>query len=647
MAKKTPSDTYAAPVDPVSPGLHHGDGTNPDLPVDFDRIVDAVMSRRAVLGRGVAFGAAAFVMGTGCIVPRSAHAASRLTFDAVTASTADTVSVPAGHSWHVVARWGDPLWSKGQPFDGKTMGTGESQMLAFGDNVDGMELFSSGTTTLLAVNNEYTNLKLVFADRDGRKPASDDDVRKCMAAHGVSVIEVAQKDGKWAVVKDSKYNRRITPTTPMEITGPARGNALMKTASDPTGTTCLGTWNNCGAGRTPWGTFLTCEENFNGYFASSDAAVSPPAELKRYGIKVTDAGYSWIKNDERFDISKHPNEANRFGYVVEIDPMDPTSKPKKLTALGRLKHENAAVTVANNGHVVVYMGDDERGEFVYRFVSEGKYVAGGDNRNLLENGKLYVARFGDDMTGEWVELTPASTGMASQADVCIRTRQAGSAVKATTMDRPEWVAVNPLKPEVYLCLTNNSQRGKRPNAGGDATPATGPNPRAGNNYGQIVRWRPDNGDHTAARFNWDFFVLAGNPTVHNDRDKGVAAYAGSKNITHENMFNSPDGMAFDSRGLLWIQTDGNDSNTGEYAGMGNNQMLVGDPETGEIRRFLVGPVECEVTGIAWSPDKKTVFVGIQHPGDEGKGASHWPDGGDSTPRSAVIAITRNDGGVLG
>jgi len=440
-------------------------------------------------------------------------------------------------------------------------------------------------------------------------------------------------------VKDSHYNRRITADTPMMITGPAAGHDLLKTSADRSGTTSLGTWNNCGNGKTPWGTYLACEENFNGYFSSSDPEYKPSAELSRYGVGLKDWGYAWATADERFDISKHPNEPNRAGYIVEIDPLDPTSTPKKRTALGRFKHENAEVVIAGNGHVVVYLGDDERGEFLYKFVSNGTYSAGGDNTDLLEDGSIFVAKFADDMRGEWVELTPAATGMKSQAEICIHTRQAASAVGATTMDRPEWVAANPNKVEAYCCLTNNKNRGKKPNKGGDETPVGGPNPRAGNNYGQIVRWIPDNGDHTATGFAWDLFVTAGNPTVHAD------AYAGSKNVTADNTFNSPDGLAFDSTGMLWIQTDGKYSNAGDFANQGNNQMLVGDPETGEIHRFMVGPNECEVTGISWSPDRKTVFVGLQHPGE--KGNSHFPGGGSSLPRSVVIAIQRDGGGLVG
>ena len=605
---------------------------------DFAKLAAKAMSRRGFLSGSAAFAASAFVMSTGVLKPLTALAgASRFGFDAVAANTLDTVTVPRGYGWHPVARWGDPMWSRGPEFDQKTRGTGASQELAFGDNNDGMALFNHRGRTVLAVNNEYVNRGIVF-EGGGKLPRNADDVRKSKAAHGVSVMELQRKDGKWSIVKDSPYNRKITADTPMEITGPARGHDLVKTAADPAGTRTLGTWNNCGNGRTPWGTYLTCEENFDDYFSSASAGAKVTPEFKRYGVDAKDK-YGWAMTDERFDIARHPNEPNRAGYIVEIDPLDPKSTPKKRTALGRFKHENAELVLTANGQVVVYLGDDERGEFLYKFVSDGRYVEGGDNADLLETGKLYVARFADGGRGEWLELTPEATGMASAAEVCIHTRIAASAVKATTMDRPEWVAANPKNAEVYCALTNNKNRGKKPNAGGDATPVDGPNPRAGNLYGQIVRWRPDGGDHLATGFAWDLYVVAGNPTVHQD------ANAGSKNVNKDNMFNSPDGIAFDRNGMLWIQTDGNYSNAEGFAGQGNNQMLVGDPVTGEIRRFLVGPRECEITGMAWSADGRTLFVGIQHPGEDGN--SHFPDGGDTVPRSTVIAVTRDDGGLIG
>jgi secreted PhoX family phosphatase len=607
---------------------------------DFDRVVEEAITRRGFLSGVIAFGAGSFVLGTSTLTPSSAYAgSSRLAFEQVGANTLDTVTLPAGYSSQVVVRWGDPLFS-GQPeFDQETRGTAASQALSYGDNIDGMALFEFDGATVLVNNNEYTNPDIIWGNRGEGLPETDDDVLKGMHAHGVSIVEVANGPNGWTLVKDSKFTRRITPETEMEITGPARGHALMQTSADPSGSKSLGTWNNCGNGKTPWGTYLACEENFNGYFSSSDENIELTAGHKRYGVNTSDWGFGWARVDERFDVSKHPNEANRAGWVVEIDPADPTSTPKKRTALGRFKHENAEVVVNGDGHVVVYMGDDERGEFLYRFVSEGVFSEGGDNGNLLEDGTLYVAQIHPDGTGKWLELNPETTGMSSRAEVLVHARLAASAVGATTMDRPEWVAANPKKAEVYVALTNNKNRGIKPNAGGDLTPPLGANPRAENHYGQVMRWWPAGADHTSDSFTWDLFALAGNPSVHED------AYGGSFNINDGNMFNSPDGLFFDTKGLLWIQTDGNYSNEADFAGQGNNQMLVGDPATGEIKRFLVGPKECEVTGSAMSSDGKTLFVGIQHPGE--RGDSHWPDGGDTVPRSAVIAITRDDGDQIG
>ncbi|MBO9435954.1 PhoX family phosphatase [Ruegeria sp. R13_0] len=605
---------------------------------EFDRVVERALSRRGFLGGVLAMGS--FTAVGGSLLPTGARAsADRFSFEAIPVSTADEVVVPAGYKAEVMVRWGDPLWSDAPEFDHATRGTAASQERAFGDNTDGQDVFFHDGHVLLVVNNEYTNRDILWGNNPDAKAASDDDVAKGMMAHGVTVVEIANTDGTWGIVKDSPYNRRITPQTDMTLTGPAAGHDLMKTAADPTGTTSKGTWNNCGNGMTPWGTYLACEENFNGYFSAEDENHEVSPELKRYGVSASDWGYGWAKIDDRFDVSKNPNEPNRAGYVVEIDPTDPTSTPRKLTALGRFKHENAESLVNNDGRVVVYMGDDERGEFLYRFVSDGVYAAGVDTNALLENGTLSVAKFNDDGTGEWLDLTPETTGLASQAEISIHTRQGASAVGATTMDRPEWVAANPNVAEVYCCLTNNKNRGVKPNAGGDDTSVNGPNPREANNYGQIVRWRPEGGDHTAPGFGWDLYVLAGNPNVHQD------AYGGSDNVNAENMFNSPDGLKFDSNGLLWIQTDGNYGNEGDFEGQGNNQMLAGDPVTGEIRRFLVGPNECEITGLSWSPDRRTMFVGVQHPGEDGN--SHWPEGGDAVPRSAIIAVTREDGGLVG
>lgn len=600
---------------------------------DFERVVQSAMSRRNFLGGLVVMGSGAAAMGTGLLSTTSAQAAvSRFGFKPIPIQTDFSVHVPEGYSWDVLVRWGDPLFSDGPDFDHATGGTAASTERAFGENTDGMELFNIGGKQVIAVNHEYANLKTNFPNNEDGKPTSAEDVLKTQNLQGVAVFEVAESDDGWSVVVDSPFNRRITHNTPMRIEGPAAGHDLLKTAADASGTTVLGTMNNCGAGKTPWGTYLTCEENFNGYFGSTDEAVELPADFKRYGIK-TEGRYGYETYDPRYDLSQNPNEPYRFGYIVEIDPSDASSTPVKRTALGRFKHENAACTVAPNGQVVVYMGDDERGEFLYKYVSNGVYSPGADTSSLLNDGQLYVAKFHDDGLGEWLALTEEATGM-TYAEICVLTRVAASKVGATTMDRPEWVAINPQAVEAYCCLTNNKNRAVKPNAGGDETPVNGPNPRAENNYGQIVRWYPADDDHTSQIFKWDLYVMAGNPTVHED------AYGGSANVNEGNLFNSPDGMMFDSSGLVWIQTDGDDGNEGDFAGMGNNQMLVGDPVTGEIVRFLTGPNGSEVTGITWSSDRRTVFAGIQHPGGS------FPDG-EGLPRSSIVAVKRDDNAVIG
>ena len=605
----------------------------------FTKLANKALSRRKFLVTGTAFGSIASIFGTTAPGTINAKSKNRLLFETVPTNRLDTVTVPRGYNWHVVASWGDPLWSDGSPFDYETRGTGSSQERAIGDNNDGMSFFQDGAHSVLVVNNESCNHSIIYGNRTTKLPENADDIRKGKAAHGVSIFEIKHQDDKWQIVLDSPYNRKVTADTPIDITGPARGHDLLKTAQNPDGDVARGTFNNCGNGRTPWGTYLTCEENFNGYFSASNANYQPSMELTRYGIGNKDRGYAWANIDERFDISLHPNEPNRHGYIVEIDPLNPSSRPRKRTALGRFKHENAEVTLAADGRIVVYMGDDERGEYLYKFISDRRYANDEDTDTLLDSGSLYAAKFEDGGEGRWLELSRATTGMASQAEICIHTRLAASAVKATTMDRPEWICVDPLKEEVYCCLTNNKNRGIKPNRGGDPTPVGGPNPRTSNKYGQIVRWRPTSGDHASAYFDWNLFAVAGNPTVYKD------ARAGSENISADNTFNSPDGLAFDNNGLLWIQTDGNYSNEGDFAGQGNNQMLAGDPASGEIKRFLVGPKECEVTGITWSANRKTMFVGIQHPGE--RGDSHFPDGDNTVPRSSIVAIARDDDGLIG
>lgn len=618
---------------------------------DFDRMTAKGVSRRNFLRGGAAamglFLAASPLAQAVAAATRS-ESSKLMGFKAVAARTADSFVVPEGYVAKPLISWGDPIIKGAPAFDQSGTQNAAAQAGQFGDNTDGMSLFPlSEDRALLAVNNEYTNYEYLYA-HGGQQDLTADEVKKSQAAHGVSIFEIRRNaKGEWQVDPNSDYNRRITAYTPMDLTGPVAGHSLMKTAADAKGTRALGTFNNCANGETPWGTYLTCEENFHKYFGSAEDEVDLPARDKRYGLKAGNRGYQWYRHDERFDLAKHPNEPHRFGWVVEIDPMDPNATPKKRTALGRFKHENAALTIDNNGHVVVYLGDDERGEHLYKFVSKGKYNANDKaaNRDLLEEGTLYVARFSANDgeikgQGEWVELThgknglTAANGFADQAEVLIFAREAATQVGATTMDRPEWVAVHPDNKAVFCTLTNNKNRGK------DGQPVGGPNPRAKNNYGQILRWWPHNGDHTDSRFDWDLFAIAGNPTV------AEGLYAGSDNINADNMFNSPDGIGFDKTGRLWIQTDGKYSNEGEFAGMGNNQMLCADPETGEIRRFATGPIACEITGLTFSPDQRTVFIGVQHPGEKGA-PSHFPAGGNSKPRSTIMVVQREDGGIIG
>ena len=604
----------------------------------FEKITNSLISRRNLIKKGFAFGGLALMGSTlGSINAYSSQ--SFFNFTKVDCNNNDTITLPEQYNWSVVSKWGDPMWSDVEEFNQTSCGSHESQLKSVGDNNDGMELFiTSDNKTLLAVNNEYTNHKIIFSNRKSLLPENKEDVLKGMYAHGVSIFEIKNSNNQWNLVKDSKYNRRITPFTKMEITGPAKGHSLMKTKEDKDGIYAKGTWNNCGSGKTPWGTYLTCEENFNKYFSSSDKNFKSTNELNRYGIRTREIGLNWAKADSRFDLSKEVNEPNKVGYVVEIDPLNPNSTPKKHTALGRFKHENAELVISKDGKIIVYMGDDERGEYLYKYVSNESINEVKDKSTLLSNGNLYVAKFNDNFTGEWLLLDTQTTGLSSKAEVCIFTRLAASKVGATTMDRPEWIASNPKKNEVCCCLTNNKNRGIKTNKGGDKVDVDKVNPRKNNKYGQIVRWKPRDNNHSSVYFEWDLFVVAGNPNVHDDNNKG------SKNIDKENMFNSPDGLKFDKYGRLWIQTDGNYSNSGDFKGMGNNQMLIADTNTGKIKRFMVGPKECEVTGLTFAPDYKTVFVGIQHPGE--RLGSNFPDNGNNKPRSCIIAIQKKDGSEI-
>lgn len=638
--------------------------TNLSANPEFQTVVDSAVSRRGFLRSGTGLTAAMFLgLGgglAGCATSAS-HGSGKplMGFKAIPISTSDSLQIAPGYTASVLAPWGTPLIDGAPNFKGDGSEDAAAQALQVGDNHDGIHFFAldgKNHEGLLVMNHEYCTVDektgayvWLFGSKgaDVRKTWSKDNVHKSMNAHGVSVIHIQKNaKGQWDLVKGSAYHRRITAFSAMEMTGPAAGDALLQTKGDPSGRRAQGTFNNCGNGFTPWGTYLTCEENFNNYFGTSGAEDRRNAAQKRYGLSAKGSTFQWEKHEARFDYAKEPNESNRFGWIVEIDPFNPGSIAQKRTALGRFKHENAAFALTKDGRAVVYMGDDQVNDYIYKFVSDGKYTKGGDNSQLLDKGKLYVARFdagkavGDFAgTGEWLLLDKqanpklqADSSFANQAAVLVHARMAGDVVGATKMDRPEWVSVHPKTGEVYVTLTNNTSR----------TVADEANPRAKNVYGQIVRWREAGGDAAATTFEWDIFVLAGNPTVHTERKD---LRAGSANITVDNTFNSPDGLAFDADGRLWIQTDGKYSNQGDYAGQGNNQMLCADPVTKEIRRFFVGPKEAEVTGITFTPDHKTMFINIQHPGEEGD--SHWPGGGSTIPRSATVVITKDDGGVIG
>lgn len=629
---------------------------------DFETILAANPLRRRLLQAGLG-GAALSFFGIGALATPLQR--PEIGFKAIAASIEDAVRVPEGYLVQVLYAWGDPV-STGPAFKPDASNSTTDQAGQAGMHHDGMHFFPmtengklSSTHGLMCINHEYTDDGLLHPD--GMADWSHAKTLKSQSAHGVSIIEVENKGNRWQVVRPSRFARRITARTPVRIAGPAAGSPAMCTKDDRRGNVVFGTLNNCAMGVTPWGTYLTCEENFNGYFNGLE---QPTEAQKRYGIREKGAGYRWHEHDSRFDVATEPNESNRFGWVVEIDPRNPAKAPAKRTALGRFKHEGATVTTGRDGRVVVYMADDERFEYIYKFVSRDRFDAATTaTNNLLDAGTLYVARFGGDGRGEWLALEPGQNGLNEangfneQADVLIRARQAADLAGATKMDRPEWIAVHPATGEVYCTLTNNSKRGS-----GNAPGIDPANPRKENVFGHIIRWREDGsdggnaGDNNASstRFSWDVFILCGDPQ-HADAEK-------RGNIKGD-AFASPDGLWFDPAGRLWIQTDVSTGaiNRGDFANLGNNQMLVADIVSGETRRFLSGPNGCEITGITGTPDARSLFVNIQHPGETASErsdparptlvsrwpANQFPEITGGRPRSATIVITRKDGGVIG
>ncbi len=611
-------------------------------------------SKRAFLKSGVVVSLASVMAPlAGCAVLSGPQ--KKLGFKPIPVGMGDKLVVPEGYTAMPLAPWGEPVGIAGRmpafKMDGSN--TAEDQAVQMGMHHDGLAFFplQGSSRGLLAINHEYTDDGLLHVG--GFNQMNPEKVRKAQNAHGLSVIEVEMKNGRWDMVRPSPYARRVTLSTPFRVAGPAAGHALMRTSADPQGVTILGTLNNCASSKTPWGTYLSGEENFAFYFGAGD---KPTKDQQRWGAPKS-GFYAWDKHDPRFDLQKNPNELHRFGWVVELDPMDPNSTPVKRTALGRAAHEGAWVGVTKDGRAVVYSGEDARFEYIYKFVSRDKIKQAGNgltqaqaNKDLLDHGVLHVARFDANGKGQWIPMVhgqgplTAANGFADQGEVLIKSRQASDLLGATKMDRPEWLTIDPQSGWVYCTLTNNSQRGTPGKPGVDAA-----NPRANNVMGQIIRWKDEN-DFDGRTFEWNHLVLAGDP--NNQR-------ADAKGNINGDIYACPDGITFDKQGVLWIQTDAHATQMykSELARIGNNQMLACDTATGETRRFLTGPTNCEGTGVAFTPDSTTMFVSIQHPGETPSDRSdpanpsqysNWPDYAlNGRPRSALVVIRKIDGDVVG
>ncbi len=648
----------------------------------FSAVAALRTDRRDVLKGGLAVALTGFVAGG--VIGRADHAWAESTagqligFRPVPVSEADTVVVPPGYRYQVLVPWGEPITGTYPEF--RPDNTGAEQAMQMGMHHDGMHFFpiegtdpflGNSSDGLLVMNHEYIEPRLLHTEAAGRALHSmqvivhDDGTRdpnhalKEINAHGVSVVRVRRnEDGQWEKVRDPR-NRRITGLTPMRISGPLRAHPDMVTPFSPSGEMTRGTLNNCAHGVTPWNTYLACEENWWFYFTNNEPDSAPPSQ-SRYSVgRINMWNWHLVSNNadefRRFDATPtgesptedYRNEPHCFGWVVEIDPFDPDSVPVKRTHLGRFSHEGAVFSPAREGEpVVVYSGDDATNSYIYKFVSARPYQRATANGSLLDDGTLYAARFHEDGTGEWLALAPERNGLTAEngfpdlASILLNARGAADVAGATPMDRPEWGAVDPTDGTVYFTLTNNSRRSQTNAA----------NPRTNNVYGHIVRWSEAGDNPASARFTWEFFALGGD-TEHGRDLSGNP-------LTEDNMFGSPDGLWVDADRRVWIQTDVAESSIGRgaYEFLGNNMMLAADPDTGEIRRFLTGPIGQEITGVITTPDQRTMFVNVQHPGagitsaDDfaaGRHASHWPDGGNAIPRSATIVITRDDGGKIG
>ena len=640
-------------------------GSNPSPNRPLHEVIDARLSRRAAL-RGIVGAGAAALLADSLVAEAAAQALevprhggpSTLTFPELRQQMSQNHAVADGYETQIVIRWGDPVLDGAPPFDPHKQ-TADAQARQFGYNNDYLDFFPlpQGSQTsdhgLLCVNHEYTNTNLMFAGigegRAARGRTTKEQAAVEIAAHGMSVVEIKRESGTWRGVPGGRFNRRITMNTPMRVSGPAAGHARLKTNADPTGTQVLGTLNNCAGGNTPWGTVITAEENFNNYFGGQAAeSGAEAATYRRYGV-LREGTWAWARHFDRFNLDKEPNEPNRFGWIVEFDPYDPDSVPVKRTALGRFKHEGATHAVGHDGRVAFYCGDDERFEYLYKFVTARPWnpTDRAANRDLMDDGTLYVAQFAEKGELRWLPLVhgqgplTAANGFHSQADVLIEARRAADLVGATPMDRPEDVETNPVTGRVYVMLTNNSSRTAQ-----QRNPA---NPRPQNLHGHVVELIPPGAgtgkvDHAATEAKWEIFLAAGKPGL----DPGAQYHRATSD---NGWLSCPDNCAFDSKGRIWIATDGAPANAGIADG------LWASDTTGYGRAlprlFYQAPTGAEVCGPRFTPDNRTLFIAIQHPGEDPGStfetpSTRWPDFVDGTPpRPAVVAIVKKDGGEIG
>jgi secreted PhoX family phosphatase len=662
----------------------------------FAQLLSQRVTRRRVLATGAMLAPLAIAGGSLLQACASVPPDDRLGFKSIAGSRADAVILPPGYRYDVIARWGESLWSSVPDLDAARLadgvllepGAAQRQERQFGTNCDAIHFFpldARGDRGILCVNNEYTQDDLMFpghpgiagALRGGSRDyarAHSQAVAVSKAAQGVSVVEIVRARGRWQMVKDSRFNRRITAETPMDLGGPARGAALLRTQTDPDGVRAFGTFSNCAGGETPWGTYLTAEENIQDYFgnleqlrARTDVDPHILESHRRWRMWKAHSLYGWEAVDARFDLPRTPTEPFRFGWIVEIDPRDPTRAPVKRTALGRFAHEGASPFIAHDGRVAVYLGDDDKFEHIYKFVSDARFDAKNPaaNRDLLDRGTLYVARLDASGRGEWLPLVfdpkgplNAAAGFRDQAEVLINARAAASLLGATPMDRTEDIEANPATGRIYVACTRNEQRtatpGQRMYAGREVECGIDPaNPRGANPFGHIIEIRKAGDEHTAREFSWEVFLLGGDPaggrlvTDLTQVRQDSTYYAGYANADELSPIGSPDNIGFDRGGNLWIVTDGpqpRTANNGCYA------CPTSGPQRGRLQQFMSGPVGAEICGCQFSPDCETLFLSIQHPGEGGsvtEPRSQWPDGPGTQPRPSVIAITREGGGTVG